>query len=85
MGRYTVAKRDIKQGEVIMTETPLLVGPKMITPAICLGCHRVLRLQEGAVSFLDQIWPILSTRKHFENYRGSNNSYQSEFLEKNLF
>lgn len=28
VGRYTVASRDLQQGEIIFTETPFAVGPK---------------------------------------------------------
>ncbi|KAF2369132.1 SET domain [Trinorchestia longiramus] len=39
-GRHLVATRDIKAGEVVLKEGPLLVGPKQKSPGICLGCHR---------------------------------------------
>jgi hypothetical protein len=40
LGRFVVAARNIPQGTVILTEEPLVVGPKMYSPPICLGCHR---------------------------------------------
>ncbi|XP_059610034.1 SET domain-containing protein SmydA-8-like [Phlebotomus argentipes] len=45
MGRYLVATRDIKQGEVILKERPMVIGPKINSRVLCLGCHRFLSLQ----------------------------------------
>lgn len=42
MGRYCVAARLIKKGEVILRESPLIVGPKMFTTPVCLGCMKKL-------------------------------------------
>ena len=35
-----VASRDIKAGEVILKEAPLIAGPKQRSAPVCLGCHR---------------------------------------------
>ena len=40
LGRYVVAVRNIPKGTIILTEEPLVVGPKVYSPPICLGCHR---------------------------------------------
>ncbi|ODM97856.1 Protein msta, isoform A [Orchesella cincta] len=40
LGRYLTAVRDIKAGEVILRERPILLTPPKVTPAICLGCYR---------------------------------------------
>ena len=37
IGRFVVATRDIKAGEVIMEELPVTAGPKQFTGIICLG------------------------------------------------
>jgi hypothetical protein len=37
-----VAKRDIKEGEVILREKPCIVGPKMTSQATCLGCLKTI-------------------------------------------
>nr|CAD7442405.1 unnamed protein product [Timema bartmani] len=42
LGRFLVASRDIKQGELILREPPLVLGPKTATFPLCLGCHRRL-------------------------------------------
>uniref|UniRef100_A0A0P4VWD8 MYND-type domain-containing protein n=1 Tax=Scylla olivacea TaxID=85551 RepID=A0A0P4VWD8_SCYOL len=39
-GRHMVATRDIRAGEVILREAPVVVGPKQRSPPLCLGCHR---------------------------------------------
>ncbi|XP_068150110.1 SET domain-containing protein SmydA-8 [Drosophila tropicalis] len=40
LGRHLRATRDIKIGEQILREAPLVVGPKVASAPICLGCHR---------------------------------------------
>lgn len=44
--RYLVATRDIKPGEVILKERPLVVGPRVDSAPICLACYRPLPLYE---------------------------------------
>lgn len=41
-GRHLKATRDIKQGEIILRELPLVYGPKVISSPICLGCNQLL-------------------------------------------
>ncbi|KAK8749838.1 hypothetical protein OTU49_015582 [Cherax quadricarinatus] len=40
LGRFMVATRDIAAGELLLEDQPLLLGPKMITEPVCLGCYR---------------------------------------------
>ncbi|KAL0822091.1 hypothetical protein ABMA28_005455 [Loxostege sticticalis] len=42
MGRYLVAARDIRAGEVIIEEPALAVGPCSGCGLVCLGCYREL-------------------------------------------
>ncbi|KAJ8712607.1 hypothetical protein PYW07_005449 [Mythimna separata] len=42
MGRYIVANRDIRPGEVIIEEPAIAVGPCTGCGLICLGCYREL-------------------------------------------
>lgn len=37
-----IAKRDIKAGEVILREHPCVVGPKITSLPMCLGCHKTI-------------------------------------------
>ncbi|CAL4088943.1 unnamed protein product [Meganyctiphanes norvegica] len=38
-GRYMVATRDIERGQLLMKESPYLVGPTATSDLICLTCH----------------------------------------------
>lgn len=42
LGRYMVASRDLKAGEVLFRECAVVHGPKMLSHPICLGCHESL-------------------------------------------
>lgn len=37
-----IAKRDIRAGEVILRETPCVLGPKITSYVLCLGCHKTI-------------------------------------------
>ncbi len=39
-GRYIIAARDLDAGTIVLSESPLVVGPKRITLPVCLGCHK---------------------------------------------
>ncbi|KAG5899749.1 hypothetical protein JTB14_006087 [Gonioctena quinquepunctata] len=39
VGRYAVAKENLKAGDVIFSEKPFAYGPKSDSPCICLGCY----------------------------------------------
>lgn len=41
VGRFYVATRDIKPGEIVLREHPLVVGPSQATPPVCVGCFKV--------------------------------------------
>jgi len=41
-GRYCVTTRDIKAGEVILEDTPVIVGPKPDSIITCLSCYSPL-------------------------------------------
>ncbi|XP_052866086.1 SET domain-containing protein SmydA-8-like isoform X1 [Anopheles cruzii] len=42
LGRHLVATRNIRQGEIILTDTAYVAGPKMVSVPVCLGCNRDL-------------------------------------------
>lgn len=46
LGRYLVATREIKPGEVILKEKPLVLGPRVDSAPICLTCYRPLSLYQ---------------------------------------
>ena len=39
-GRYLVATRTIKAGQLIIRERPLVHGPKFLSTPLCLACYR---------------------------------------------
>ncbi|KAH8419595.1 hypothetical protein KR222_008130, partial [Zaprionus bogoriensis] len=43
LGRHLRATRDIRMGEQILREAPLVLGPKVASQPLCLGCHRNLQ------------------------------------------
>lgn len=42
IGRHMVASEDIRAGTVIMRKKPLVLGPKLASEPVCLGCHQKL-------------------------------------------
>ncbi|KAG8322786.1 hypothetical protein J6590_015777 [Homalodisca vitripennis] len=42
LGRHLVATRDIKAGEVVLRESPLLQGPSQVTGPVCLSCLQAI-------------------------------------------
>lgn len=41
-GRYLIASRDIRAGEIILKEAALVCGPSQITGPVCVGCMKGL-------------------------------------------
>lgn len=41
-GRYVVANKPIKSGEILFEEIPFAYGPKADSPVVCLGCYTPL-------------------------------------------
>ena len=41
VGRFMVAARDLRPGDVILKERPVVVGPNLLASSpLCLGCHK---------------------------------------------
>ncbi|PSN56125.1 hypothetical protein C0J52_10642, partial [Blattella germanica] len=59
LGRHLIATRDLKVGEVILHELPLVSGPPQITPPVCLGCYNLLK-EQTAIPCPDCGWPMCS-------------------------
>ncbi|XP_041981847.1 SET domain-containing protein SmydA-8 [Aricia agestis] len=59
LGRYLEATRNIKPGDIVMKEEPLITGPSQITPPVCLGCYRLLE-EDNIVSCEKCGWPFCS-------------------------
>ncbi|XP_060522073.1 SET domain-containing protein SmydA-8-like isoform X2 [Cylas formicarius] len=59
MGRYLVAKQDIKPNEVIISEEPLVVGPCNSSKIQCLACYKTLGSKFHRCPGCG--WPLCST------------------------
>lgn len=57
------ATRDIKEGEIILTDKPLVCGPKVASVPLCLGCNKQLQLKPNEKNFYKCrkcTWPLCS-------------------------
>lgn len=52
MGRFYVATRNIKPGEIVLKEAPLVIGPSQATPPVCVGCLQVKKGKNFLCKFL---------------------------------
>ncbi|XP_030760590.1 SET domain-containing protein SmydA-8-like isoform X2 [Sitophilus oryzae] len=59
LGRYLVATRDIKLGEVILQEPPLIWGPTQVTVPVCLGCGTAIK-EDNYKPCTKCGWPVCS-------------------------
>ncbi|XP_069705567.1 SET domain-containing protein SmydA-8 [Periplaneta americana] len=59
LGRHLIATRDLKVGEIILQELPLVAGPSQVTPPVCLGCYRLLT-EQNAKTCAECGWPVCS-------------------------
>ncbi|XP_069699600.1 SET domain-containing protein SmydA-8 [Periplaneta americana] len=57
LGRYAVASRTLEAGEQVLTELPVVVGPKPDTYVMCLGCYAPV---DGSVMCSRCSWPVCS-------------------------
>jgi hypothetical protein len=59
LGRCVVATRNLRPGEVLMKQSPLILGPKVVSAPLCLSCHKKLNLEEKARYECDKCkWPL---------------------------
>ncbi|XP_076065381.1 SET domain-containing protein SmydA-8-like [Oratosquilla oratoria] len=61
-GRYLVATRTISAGQLLLQESPLVVGPPATSHLVCLGCHDLLdgKWQEPPFRCVGCSWPLCS-------------------------
>ncbi|XP_050347758.1 uncharacterized protein LOC126771738 isoform X2 [Nymphalis io] len=79
MGRYVVATRDIKAGEVIIEAPALVVGPCSGCGLICLGCYRELD-ETNLTKCVGCKWPVCSSScQGLGKYTG-HSTYECETL-----
>jgi len=55
LGNYLVASRSLKAGEVLFTESPLVVGPSCVTIPVCLACYNPV---DGSYKCPNSGWPL---------------------------
>lgn len=61
-GRYVVAAKNIKAGEILFEETPFAYGPKADSPVVCLGCYNRLNGKASDENRCSKCgWPLCST------------------------
>uniref|UniRef100_A0A1L8DX66 Putative histone tail methylase n=1 Tax=Nyssomyia neivai TaxID=330878 RepID=A0A1L8DX66_9DIPT len=60
MGRYLVAGRDLKPGDIIIQDNTLTIGPSVDGGMVCLGCYIPLSIQTPKC--LGCGWPMCSTK-----------------------
>uniref|UniRef100_V5I9L0 Protein msta n=1 Tax=Anoplophora glabripennis TaxID=217634 RepID=V5I9L0_ANOGL len=57
LGRHLKATRDIKPGEVVLQEPPLIWGPAQVTVPVCLGCGNAVTEKNSRPCFKCG-WPV---------------------------
>lgn len=62
MGRYMVSKKEIRPGEVIIAEEPLIVGPCTDCKVQCLGCYKNLENDVQITRCPNCQWPLCSRK-----------------------
>ncbi|KAF5291492.1 hypothetical protein FQR65_LT01804 [Abscondita terminalis] len=58
--RYMVAARNFKPGAIILSETPLVVGPLTNCEVQCLGCYKILSENGKYYKCKSCLWPLCS-------------------------
>merc|ERR1711892_210123 len=62
MGRYLIATKDTEEGELILNESPMVVGPRQLTKPVCLGCHKEITSTTPFIKCIRCNWPVCSER-----------------------
>jgi hypothetical protein len=58
LGRYYVAARNLKAGEVLFEEKPFAIGPKTSSPPLCLSCYCPVDGGEDGPKCSKCSWPL---------------------------
>ncbi|KAL1117668.1 hypothetical protein AAG570_003983 [Ranatra chinensis] len=65
LSRYMVAIREIKAGQAVLRENAMILGPKMNSVPVCLGCHAALEPQAESEDYYrcrKCTWPLCSSK-----------------------
>ncbi|KNC26808.1 Protein msta, isoform A [Lucilia cuprina] len=83
-GRYLVAKRDLKPGEILITERPLAVGPCVSADPVCLGCYMPVTLKATQYRCPSCHWPMCGPACRGYHQLEGHSTYECElFKEEN--
>lgn len=58
LGRYMVASVELQPGDVILEESPLVVGPKQNSRVVCLGCYAAVDGRDEGDRCTACGWPL---------------------------
>ncbi|XP_026473778.1 SET domain-containing protein SmydA-8 [Ctenocephalides felis] len=61
VGRFVVASRSLEAGEIVFSELPFVVGPKIDCPPVCLGCYAPVDGCSGGPRCAACQWPLCAT------------------------
>lgn len=85
MGRYLVATKPIKPGDVLIEESPLVVGPPTEYGPVCLGCLKKVDFSQSQYKCAGCHWPICSQGCGKLNQDHGHTNFECNFLrEKNV-
>jgi len=62
LGRFLAATKEIPEGELILQESPMVVGPRQLTKPVCLGCHQEIKSADEMITCIRCNWPLCSRR-----------------------
>ena len=60
LGRFLVATKEVEEGELILNESPMVVGPRQLTKPVCLGCHKEITPTTPWKPCVRCHWPVCS-------------------------
>lgn len=84
-GHHIVASRDIKQNEIIMKDSPIVIGPAKTNCIYCIGCNKRIRQKSGEeYRCTNCIWPLCSKKCQDTNlHKMECNTLKSKILKEN--
>jgi len=62
LGRFLSATKDLPAGELILQESPMVVGPRQLTKPVCLGCHKEIESASEMIKCVRCNWPVCSRK-----------------------
>ncbi|KAM7347903.1 SET and MYND domain containing, arthropod-specific, member 4 [Cochliomyia hominivorax] len=79
-GRYLIAKRDLKPGEILITERPLAVGPCVSADPVCLGCYMPVTLNDSQYRCPSCRWPLCGADCRGLHQLQGHSNYECDFM-----